>query len=88
MATTVHSRRVAGHLFQCQGGRTDCDRAATFPSPGTSTSVKGIPASLQLRKHGEVLQALGAVAWQEKVGHTAGYKDCLPVSLGSGLPAP
>lgn len=39
--------------------------------PVTSPGGKGIPASLQLRKLGEVLQALGAAAWQEKVGHSA-----------------
>lgn len=36
--------------------------------PGTSTGGKDTPASLQLGKRGEVLQALGAAAWQEKVG--------------------
>lgn len=31
--TAVHGRRVAGRFFRCQGGRTDCDRSATFASP-------------------------------------------------------
>lgn len=78
-------------LLSESGGRTDCDASATLQAqwPGTSTGGKDIPAALQLRKLGEVLQVGRWDSGCSARHPVPGMRTvCLPVSLGSGLSAP